>query len=749
MSTDFVVLPLGKNGNSVRLKTKNIRNLHMESTQLEMQNQEMEQKLMQLRRSMSREKEERERSNGYHWKSGQMEKQPENQPKENFTKVSAGKLKFKILKNPAPEPEKLKTLSRPTEMPAAERPKLKGKPCGQCESKNALLMCLECGEDYCAACFAKFHQKGALKLHRTMPIQGKSQDGKLDAPRAFKKELNVDDESHGNLEKGKNTGGRTFSSEHVSFEGKGNVISESFISNERKKYIPGTTGSLLEGSFNEEESAKYFKDAVLEWRNQTSSKPQDTSTIHTSKNSTGNSAAVQTVLTGRGKPLQVEFKESGLSYMEKLMLKKHRRTPVNQFPRKRLDNEMHASTDAENELDASSDLTAEEMEAHEHYVALFRAEEHVRNDVIHERALKIVELDKEPEEGLEETRHFLVEAVDFSDTRNLHNCLPEPQHQDQLLLSTRVSSTSPAGPAEKRSTYSVVYKPVKTSQDNINVKASHSEDSKSMKYKSFKDSQSLDAALIENVPQEFQNVVLRGKKQASAYRGLKGFFTLETDHAEGDVDSQPPNTAQHTQFEVDRDIISTGDDDFWRPESSLSNFADNIVVQDIVAKAQAEHRSHMIDQNATPRYFYQTVNGSHSARTLSARSLQRIATPPSSSRPSTARARPVSRTASEISEIESIDSADGGDPLFEDENKRETLTVLEQELNAFKSGNLKDQQTFSSGFQLSSRSRKYQNSEDNASLMRSPMHVLERCVGESESDDEETLQDRLNVMSLQ
>lgn len=37
---------------------------------------------------------------------------------------------------------------------------------------------------------------------------------------------------------------------------------------------------------------------------------------------------------------------------------------------------------------------AEEMEAHENYVALFRAEEHVRNDVMHEPALKIAELDK-------------------------------------------------------------------------------------------------------------------------------------------------------------------------------------------------------------------------------------------------------------------------------------------------------------------------------------------------------------------
>ena len=31
--------------------------------------------------------------------------------------------------------------------------------------------CPECGENYCVGCFAKFHQKGALKLHRMVPIQ--------------------------------------------------------------------------------------------------------------------------------------------------------------------------------------------------------------------------------------------------------------------------------------------------------------------------------------------------------------------------------------------------------------------------------------------------------------------------------------------------------------------------------------------------------------------------------------------------
>ncbi|XP_018413281.1 PREDICTED: zinc finger B-box domain-containing protein 1, partial [Nanorana parkeri] len=468
MSSDFVILPPAKSGNSVRLKTKNIRELRTETIQLEMQNQEMEQKLIQLRQSMSREKEERERSNGYRWKSGQIGNQTQNYKKETIDKASSGKVKLKVLKNPISEPEKLKT-SRPEDMPTTEKPRLKGKACGQCEKKSALLMCLECGEDYCAVCFAKIHQKGALKLHRSTPIQGKSQDGKLHALHAFRKELNVD-ESRGRLEKDKHITGQTISAGFTSFEWKGEVGEEGFSSEARNVSFPDNSGSLLHGSFNEEESAKYFNEALLEWRNQTLSKPQPLSTTETGTDSSDNSA-VQTVPTVLGNPFQVEFKDNSLSYMETLMLKKHRRTPVNWFPRKQMDKMIYSPPVSENELDVCNDLTAEEMEAHEHYVALFRAEEHVRNNVMHEPALKIVELDKEPERGLEETKHFLVTDVEIIG-RPL-----EPGNQKQPFSPAKLSSKSPIysvvtqRSAPLPSTYCVdKEEPIKSFQDKTGVK---------------------------------------------------------------------------------------------------------------------------------------------------------------------------------------------------------------------------------------------------------------------------------------
>eukprot|EP00069_Balaena_mysticetus_P004264 bmy_17229T0 len=125
---DFVVLPWGKPGNSVKLKYKNAQELRMEKVQLELENQEMEKKLQEFQATRSKEKEERG-SSGCHWKSGQV-----------------GRLAF----------------CWKSEIKITE---------GAASRTSETTVCLECGEDYCSGCFAKIHQKGALKLHRTTLLQ--------------------------------------------------------------------------------------------------------------------------------------------------------------------------------------------------------------------------------------------------------------------------------------------------------------------------------------------------------------------------------------------------------------------------------------------------------------------------------------------------------------------------------------------------------------------------------------------------
>ncbi|XP_077146730.1 zinc finger B-box domain-containing protein 1 isoform X2 [Ranitomeya variabilis] len=733
MSGEFVMVPPAKSGNSVRLKARNIRELRKETLQLERQNQEMEQKLNKLRQSMSREKEEREKSNPYHWVSGQVGNQ--RHEKESTGKFSAGKIKLKVLQNSSSEPEKPKTSSRAPNIPAAEKTKLKGKLCGQCESRRASLMCLECGEDYCTACFTRFHQKGALMLHRTLPIQEKSQDGKLDISHAFKKELNVD-ETSGKAIKDKEIIGRINSTGISSIKETQGDSGKFFISETRKEYLPG---SLLHGTFNEEESAKYFNEALLEWRNEAKNKSR-----HVNEADDTGSSEVQTVLTATAKPFHIEFKENSLSYMEKLMLKKHRRTPVSQV----LDNHLevrYSPTVSENELDKCCDLTAEEMEAHENYVALFRAEEHVRNDVIHEPALKIVELDKDHEEKLDESRNFVMKETENNEMKS--HRLSETATKSFVLA--RDSLESPERATETpchvpvRSAYSLEEGVVKFTS----LEASHSQDSKSMKYKSFKDSQSWDTALMVNVPQKPQSAVFRQPHRISEYQGLKGFFMLDIEPVEGKAENcqlQSPDLPA-----VVEEVTYTGNN-YWRPESSLSLCADDATVQDIVERAWAQSHNHIIEQSLTPRHVTRPGTASSSS-SYSSKSIHRISGSYNSSRPSSAVARPMSRATSEISEIESIDSVDRQDYLFEDENERETLAVLEKEFNSFHAGNRKLQTSAVNydSFQLTRHGQRLAKSEDEVPLSRLSLHTLQSCAVESESDEEETLQDKLNVLSLQ
>ncbi|XP_030192899.1 protein PRRC2A isoform X2 [Gadus morhua] len=176
---DFVVIPNTK-AKSTKLNGRKLQELRMETVTLAQESEWMEQRLQQLKESMIREKQERGRPEGYRWKSGKAgtmtNPSSANRNKEYPPQTLApGRLKIRLLKE---EPLKapVPPASQPTPTLASGRKqRLRGKICGQCEVMAAGLACPECGEDYCVGCFTKFHQKGALKLHRMVPIQAELQ----------------------------------------------------------------------------------------------------------------------------------------------------------------------------------------------------------------------------------------------------------------------------------------------------------------------------------------------------------------------------------------------------------------------------------------------------------------------------------------------------------------------------------------------------------------------------------------------
>ncbi|XP_060539089.1 zinc finger B-box domain-containing protein 1 isoform X2 [Pantherophis guttatus] len=336
---DFVILPGSKTGVSVKLKEKSVRELQLEKVQLELENKEMEKKLKQLQSNMSREKQDRGRTNGYRWKSGHtsLNTQPHIlQDKENAIKVPSAKVKLRLLKEhiPASDAAKQPFLHKTANDAATERPKVKGKACGQCEMKIALLVCLECGEDYCPSCFARIHQKGALKLHRTTYLQGKAHIpvGKLEAAQQFLKTVNPS-ETNDYINNGQEKKVTNAVEDMVAVPPPSpkiptdNTETQSTVSSTEGWAEIQSGGFLLHGTFDENESAKSFQEALNQWRSgNCSQKSKEERSCQVGSENSG-TCQVQTSPPIMKKSIEIEFKEDSLNYMERLLIKKHRRAP--------------------------------------------------------------------------------------------------------------------------------------------------------------------------------------------------------------------------------------------------------------------------------------------------------------------------------------------------------------------------------------------------------------------------------------
>nr|XP_040125970.1 zinc finger B-box domain-containing protein 1 isoform X5 [Ictidomys tridecemlineatus] len=431
---DFVVIPWGKPGNSVKLKYKNVQELRMEKVQLELENQEMEKKLQEFQSTRKKEKEET-KSSGYHWKSGKVSKLGYQSPvmsqnKGNAIKLSTGNVKLKLLKQQIQEPVKQPTKYIMEDSSGSEKPKIKGKICGQCENKSALLVCLECGEDYCSGCFAKIHQKGALKLHRTTLLQAKSQilSSVLDVAHRFIKEVNPDEPKVGNNSI-KDTSKSHQKSKSLVLQGSNSEVE---ITTKRAECTNPRDRLLCEGSFDEEASAQSFQEVLSQWR---TGDPDDKTkqNLNAAKPDSLEECEVQTTLKIWREPLNIEFKEDSLSYMEKLWLKKHRRTPQDQqntLP----DTILHpcgTSSEAEcsrNENDEDSD-DVEENEVQHSTFFLPVEEENLERA---ESSLKIIELDDTYEEELEEPGDIVPYKVELANSDSQPSCTFHDYQQNRF-----------------------------------------------------------------------------------------------------------------------------------------------------------------------------------------------------------------------------------------------------------------------------------------------------------------------------
>uniref|UniRef100_A0AAQ4RFP8 B box-type domain-containing protein n=1 Tax=Gasterosteus aculeatus aculeatus TaxID=481459 RepID=A0AAQ4RFP8_GASAC len=340
---DFVVLPNNK-AKSVKLNARNPQELQMATGTLAQESKEIEEQLQQLKESMSKEKEERALPRGFRWKSGQCASLNSNavtsgvkKDKENrFQKLSSGKLTIRVLKDglvTAPPP--------PPTLRDRRKNRLRGTYCGQCEIKTAGLTCAECAEDYCIGCFTKFHQKGALKLHRMIPIQTDLQThvSTRDVVTCFQKQTNPTSCP--------TTCAGPVGAKPMQLHSDRSQVSIEDHEEEKKVEMSeeGPKMSFLEGEYNEVESASSFQEALRHWRGEktdgsgesmredamwTPIRPVSVAVMATQADfSPGGGAAGRGRGVGEEKvPVRVEFTENSLTYMDRLLLKKLLRTPV-------------------------------------------------------------------------------------------------------------------------------------------------------------------------------------------------------------------------------------------------------------------------------------------------------------------------------------------------------------------------------------------------------------------------------------
>nr|XP_020734286.1 zinc finger B-box domain-containing protein 1 isoform X4 [Odocoileus virginianus texanus] len=659
----------------------------MEKVQLELENQEMEKKLQEFQSTRNKEKEKRG-SSGYHWKSGQVGKLGNqsymmSQNKGNVIKFSAGKVKLKLLKEQLQGPVKQPLNYKMANSSESNKPKIKGQVCGQCEKKAALLVCLECGEDYCSGCFAKIHQKGALKLHRTTLLQ-------VEDPATKKEEC----------------------------------------ANPRDK-------PLCEVPFNEEASAQSFQKVLSQWRN--GHHNSETQNLHAAKSDSLEECEVQTNLKIWTEPLTIEFKEDSLSYMEKLWLKKHRRTRLEQLqnmlpdtfiPQCKTTSEAQCS---QNENDEGSDVEDIKMQS----PALFLSIEELNIDRP-EPALKIVELDDTYEVEFEEPGNavpYKVELADadsqqshtFHDYQNAflyendihqHHVFTKRKSDLFHLLSNNsffCKDNSKAGtshadfdtfvdpdaytPAiEKLEENSFFEKNLKEKGIDIESNKKHDdshitleskdslpstdlekpcikeklsqEDKNSLEFSKLHERPNFEDSKTTESPLSLQEVALRSKPITEQYQGLERFFVFDKNER---LNLLPSHSLECSSSNT---RITVAGDREWIPDHSVSACADNTVALGVLKFSQklSARRTQLKTGQISQRPSTANLPLSNSVRSSSCFSS-------SHPRSRSAVAQSLSKAASEISEIEYIDDTDHDEPFLDDTDDQQTLDSLEKELN--------------------------------------------------------------------
>ncbi|XP_078734797.1 zinc finger B-box domain-containing protein 1 isoform X1 [Lampetra fluviatilis] len=701
----FVVLTGNKEPVSAKLKARSTKALRGETLQLAVENTELEEQLEKLRREGQRLREEKRQAGGFHWKTGQTGALtlPSNAVPRQGSKVGSGKVRIRVLKEQVEEVKKAIPVSSPQTKWVTEAKR--AKKCGQCENKPALLVCVECGEDFCVPCFSRMHHKGALRAHRSHPIQqsetasltltpdvvqrfkrdmGSAADGRDVRERGFAKFSNttpplsntraqdtgvgftspsppstevrerrkVDGRASGfgqrGLEGGAKSGQTIGPIEAEATQGGRRGRQVGGVQKPGGKETRGTSGpgevssrwgaggtggargSLLEGNFSEEESSREFQEAVAAWRG--AAGPCAPGPERTTRGSVSVSVEAREEIPIPGKALlSLNFPEnSALSYMDRLLLKKHRRTPLEGLGGEAAEWRMLERRSVQ--FDHGDENVSENLEERKYYVEIFAAPQTSIREPRPESSLTIVEM-AEGENFLEETEGFVLEE-DGSPVNISCSDEVEPrylaQHSPLLDGGREVSARTPRQQAPN---------PVTPSPCG--------------------DLDASERGLTTEPSEDLKNVGSRIKLELPDYQGLQGFFSIGLSaggehsgsrHGQNGTDlngSRPAcgTVSARTNADAARTASASGaalsllsgrhGDSRWRADDSLGLCAD----AELTKAVMEESRSHRQRGGSAyrPRSPATRLAARRDAARSAASATARPSSSPSSSSPSSSR----------------------------------------------------------------------------------------------------------------
>ncbi|XP_075013541.1 zinc finger B-box domain-containing protein 1 isoform X2 [Calonectris borealis] len=541
-------------------------------------------------------------------------------------------------------------------------------------------------------------------------------------------------------------------------------------------------GLLLNGIFNEEESAKSFQEALFQWRKGNHDHREQLCASEILSESVG-ICEVQTNLTVMKEPFQIEFKKDGLSYMEKLLLKKYRRTAVDQISGSCIKDLRPVQTLSihqaviggggegdDDDGDDVDDLTAEEVKRY--WTSVFREEV---PDTISENAessLKIEFLDDSCGKDLEESSNFLVMEAGPMGMNKQGKTEPLKQCGRNPVSSKEISQEKMVVCSLERNALQMESVKLKTKRRSLSScklpeKISNPSELMSDKYlletqlqKTNEDSRELDSVCnsqslalpVVTKSSVLQDVAKRQKSVSTRYWGLEGFFVVGANPKQVMLEAHSSPCADSSP--MDSSIPFPGDGK-WVTERSLSEYADDSVVQGVLEGQLNRLSGGLETQNRISPLMvvWRSYPGNDSRRPWSTNMLHCKLT---GNCPTNTQSSPVQmfRADTEISKHKCLDVTEQDEYFWEYVADQEALLTLERELQSYTGPEKRYSLTSEDVTSSSRHSEKIcGNTTDfhkNPELKDHSRVDTLRGWDESQMDDEEEiLEDKQQVLALQ